>query len=201
MQNLRGDYTHKEPTCPYKNMVGDGIPERTHSAHAFEKNKKLARVKSRLQYTQIALRTQSYEQRPSKRSRAPLARSLKALVRARPSELDAMLLEDGLLRGLKGCPCPRERCAVKPGEEEWRKSTKVLGRRCWRDNRGPDLSRRTVWHTCVTCNAPQGPMLYNPLFAGFSGKGRAGCHLCRGRVLELLRRDSDRRGRAPVGGG
>ena len=169
-----GAISHKEPTCPYENMVGDGIPERTHRAREFEKNKKLAKVVSRLQYTQVALRTQSYEQRPSKRSRAPLERSFKALLRARPSELDAILLEDGILRDLKGCPCPRERCAVKAGEEDWRKSTKVLGKRCKRDYVGPDLLRGTVFHRCVTCGVAQGPMLYQPLFAGFSGKRNLG---------------------------
>ena len=168
-----GAITHKSPSCPWKDMVDDGVPDRTRRTIAYEQDKHLGKVVGRLRYTRIGLRTHSYDKRPRQRSRASQKRGFKLLIRAKPSELHAILIEDQLLRDLNGAPCPRENCE-KPDDNDWRSSQKVLGPVRYRDKSGPDINTHTVFHRCVTCSKPQSVALYNPLFQGLVGKSSLG---------------------------
>ena len=178
-----GDTTHKRQTCPFANLQGQGIPERTAVVMAHSQNKKEAAVTSRIKCTQIQLRSHEYESRPTHTSRAPLHRSFLAYARAEPSELAQMLEEDKLVWDLRGVPCPRQKCADSdPSDRRIIRSrygvvvgtptsNKLLGKRCWADWQGKDIHLGSVWHRCDYCSIRQSIALHNPVFEGFVGGG------------------------------
>jgi len=84
-----------------------------------------------------------------------------------------ILKQDGVLRDAKGAPCPRPACE-KVGQQDWRSDEKVLGKRCVSKHAGLDISTRSVWHRCRSCNMKQSIGIGNPLFEGFIGKGSLG---------------------------
>jgi hypothetical protein len=65
-----GGIGHNRTTCKLKDLQGDGIPQQTLIEWAYEQNKTLAALISRLKYTNISGRSDMYEQRPHQRSRA-----------------------------------------------------------------------------------------------------------------------------------
>jgi hypothetical protein len=181
--SICGDTTHKRQTCPFANLQGEGIPERTAVVMAHLQDKKKAAVTSRLKCAQIQLRSQKYESRPSHTSRAPVHRSFLAYSRAQPSEMAQMLEEDGLVWDLKGVPCPRQKCADNEASDRRMirtrdgaravglTSNKLLGKRCTNDSQGKDIHQTTVWHSCDSCRTRQSIALHNPIFEGFIGGG------------------------------
>ena len=165
-----GAIGHKRPTCPYKDLQGEGVPLKTLMTIAWEQNKSVAALISRLKYTPIQGRSQVYEQRATQRARGPSKTSFLELCRAKPSGLADLITAD-FLRPLEGVPCPRKKC-IKTVQD--RPQPKVLSKRCFNDAFGPDINLKTVWHKCLDCKIPQSIAIYNPLFAGFIGKGGLG---------------------------
>ena len=181
--SICGDMNHKRQSCPFADLQGGGIPERTAVTIAHLRDKQKARVISRLKCTQIELRSQAYESRPTKASRALVHRCFLTYSRASASQMAEMLEEDGLIWDVKGVPCPRQKCAedssnperiIRTSEGEAivaLASHKLLGKRCTNDARGHDIHLRTVWHACDSCRCRQSIALHNPIFAGFIGGG------------------------------
>ena len=170
-----GSIDHKRQTCPLRDLQGSGNEDRQLSLvrTAYLKNKQIAATASRLKYTRIAVRTAGYEERPSCRARASVARTWLSYSRAMPGQLADMLEEDGLLINLVGVPCPREKCRVSK-QEGYLSSKKTLGQRCHNDEKGHNIELKTVWHRCDTCSVKQQITLHNPIFAGFTGKSAHG---------------------------
>lgn len=169
-----GGIGHNRTTCKLKDLQGDGIPQQTLIEWAYEQNKTLAALISRLKYTNISGRSDMYEQRPHQRSRAPLQRSFLEMLRAVPGDLATMLEEDGLVDPkLDGVPCPRRVCQESL-QEGFLTDAKVLGKKRVNNAAGQDLSTRTVFRKCQVCGVRQGIALYNPLFEGLVGRASYG---------------------------
>jgi hypothetical protein len=171
--SICGAIDHKRQSCPNKNVHGVGIPDMSAAAISYMRNKRMAKLVARLKYTQIQLRTESYESKASKMARAPLARDFLSLSRASPRELAMILLDDKLLEDLNGVPCPRKKCQDSDCQG-YLSSTKTLGSLRTSKDKGQDINSKTVWHACDVCNVHQSVALYNPIFAGFVGKTSRG---------------------------
>jgi hypothetical protein len=89
-----GSTEHKRQACPYRDLQGSGVPQQSQAHLAYLRNKREAKVVSRLKTTQIALRSEVCESKPSKSSRAPIVRSFLAYSRARAGVLANMLQEE-----------------------------------------------------------------------------------------------------------
>ena len=140
---------------------------------AHRQNKQMAALVSRLKYTRLDVRSESYESRPRCLARAPLERDFLSYSRATPGELSDMLEEDGILYNLRGVPCPRRKCQDSK-VEGFLSNTKTLGRRIAKNDKGKDIQLRTVFHRCDSCSVHQHVALHNPLFRGFIGCGSKG---------------------------
>jgi hypothetical protein len=119
------------------------------------------------------LRGTEYKNRATHMSRAPLFRSFLSLSRAAPGALADALEEDMRIVNLKGVPCPWEACETS-SKEGFISNQKILGKRCVKNERGPHINTASVWHKCDSSGVRQSVGLYNPLYAGFLGRGGHG---------------------------
>ena len=169
-----GSTDHNTGTCPAKPK----LPSRRIGRRgkiAFVQNRRLAQVVSRLKYTNVGQRTKQYDQRPKQLSRAPMRTSFLRLARASPGLLTWMNIQDGLLCGLAGQPCPNPKCSET--ENKGYAGEAKLGRLVTgagpKAANNPDISVDTVFHRCGVCRARvrvnHGSRLFRTLGGGNKG--------------------------------
>ena len=168
-----GHTHHKSPKCPYKNVDGSDTPGHALVSLAHQQNKQIARIVSKLKYTQIDVRAPGYESRATSMARAPLHMSFLSMARATVQGFVKMLDDEELITDLKGAPCPREKCKTSE-KVGFISSHKLLGHRIIRNNQGPNINRRSAYHRCDTCGTRQLISMGNPIFRGFTGPGSYG---------------------------
>lgn len=110
-----GKLGHKSPTCPEAVKAAEDstrgmVPV---NAHQKGKEKALAKVVAHLKYVPPEMRTEQYEERPSKKSRTKKCLSFLDLSRMHGNEQFHHCFDQGLLQDLRGLPCPSSRCAER----------------------------------------------------------------------------------------
>ena len=149
--SLCGCADHKKQTCPQQASLREKPDERVLVQAALAENRKKASLVSRLKYTALHQRSKSYESRPSQRARAELSRSLLDLACMRPTELADVLVKDGILPGLTGCPCPNVKCEQQTrGYGRQRVLGKLSGPKEYNTEKDK-LSLENVHYRCQAC--------------------------------------------------
>jgi uncharacterized protein with PIN domain len=134
-----GGMDHVTSTCPTKTDLAARFLKKKLVAAAFLKNKKKAKLVSRLKYTSVLQRSEGYDCRPSKRARGLTSLSFLELARMSAVDLAGVLMDAGLLTNMSGSPCPT--C----------KGT--IGKLVHHRRRGEDLDidSQSVWYRCQHC--------------------------------------------------
>jgi hypothetical protein len=130
------------------------------------KNKKMAKVVSRLKYTSVAQRSRQYDKRPSQRSRGTVRRSFVGLLQASPLQLTKALLQDGLLCNLEGAACPNSRCESGNGIVAERRLGKLTECTKWQEKA---ITSSSVHYRCLHCRCRVRVNHGSTLFSGVGG--------------------------------
>ena len=137
----------------------------------------LHRKLAHLKYVPMRQRSEVYEA-VSKHSRAPLARSLKDMLRATPKEFTVMMRADTVMDDLTGSPCAACEDKALHGKATKRRfpgsvTTPTLGPLTslggkeyndLTDEAKANISRTTASHACLVCRRSWVVTLGNPLF-------------------------------------
>ena len=151
-----GSIDHKSPQCPMQ-------PERLLLAQnqqfrvtiALQRNSAKAKLVSHLKYVNKRQRSEIYDSKPTKRSRAKIAICSKVLTRMAPFALTNWLIQNQLLTDLQGSPCPLENCVSNWGVIS-QSLQGSLGKLCQSLNpllQLGDITVAKVFYRCSRCRA------------------------------------------------